>query len=1516
MFHVRQLAFTLTFIALSANAADSLDLSPTENTPSYIESENEVQGFTQQETTSTKGTNKMGVVGTNALPGGGGGDPSPSQEYMFSSSELYNLIKENFGVLSDDLFGEVHDAYTGEVQFEHTDLAVSTNLTMPISVKRSWAADASNSYRIFGDWSLDLPRIYGPMLGNYHEGPDQCSTNWEATRYIGNQGDAQDSPNGPFLGGTGGSSLLLKHNNSIPAPAGTLFVTKDSWIVSCANGIYSAKSPQGLVYTFGQKAFKGYQGITTSPIGFSYANLLVTQIKDRFGKIIDFSYSNARIQTISSSDGAYVSFNYNNSNLVASIVANGRTWLYSYSGSELKTVTLPDGRFWSFDISDLRQTPSLTDSTIDSGSGAMTHPYGAVAQFDAKETLHGRSKVSTATYAPSGARLFKPNDAHLSLVRKEIDGYVWEYAYSENVGGYLGTSVSDSKTITITDPENTVTEITYQRSFDWQEGQIVKETISDGSGLLKTTTNTWLGGQSVGQFLGNTFINTTKDDHRVNLTSQTVKLNTDTYTTAYNTFDIYGNPQLTSESNNFNGKTRYTKQFYYNDTTNWLIGMPSYTQVSSNGNTYTETSRSTYHSATGSYKSLPYEQRAFGRWYKRNTTYHTTGVNAGLPNKVDYNGTNRWVEFSNYKRGIAQNIKTPQSLSTTPQSAYKEVDNNGWVTKVTDFMGYCVNYSYDGLGRMTLVDPCDTRWTNTSVSYVTTGSSEGLSYVQPGMLKQTVTRGNYQKITYLDSLLRPVMSKEWDASIAATARFSRQQFDAFNRPIYQSLPSSSSSTPYGTTSLYDGLGRQTLVDDNTTSGSVSYSYLSNNRLQVNDNKGNVTTTTYLAYGAPEQNMATLIAAPHGVNTVMAYNVFGNMTSVGQGGITESRVYDGYQQLCKTVRPDVGNTAFFKDALGQLSWQARGSSVDGSTTACDTTVSATDKATFAYDNLGNVKSVLFGDSSPDQSYVYDDNSRLETLTAGAVVTAYEYNSDNGIEKETMSVDGQSFELDYVYNSNGNLTNTVYPSGANISYSPNALGQATKAGTYATNATYHANGMVKTHGYGNGFAHTSTQNNSGLPSTFYDKRSTTYAINHGFVYDANSNLNVLDDKINNAYDLSLTYDGLDRLDIITDSYLGSGDVNYDSMGNITYYKLGSNTINYYYNSNKQLDYTTGSKSYNFNYDDKGNVTDNGARGFTYNAANQMVQSDGYLYTYDGNNKRVKEQGSNGTSYSFYASNGKLMYRYVNGQDIDYYYLGGKLVANKKGATVTYLHSDYLGSTAAESSTSGTVTSRMHYQPFGESIEPPKDDIGYTGHKFDTDLGLSYMQARYYDPVIGRFYSNDPVGYSPNNPVGSFNRYSYVNNNPYKYTDPTGMCFWDACILEAYVAVGVATAVATGVTIAVVAMVDTFDKIDQMNESAAPELPDGLVGDQGDDRAGQSRGKRHNSGPLTPENGGTGSPDGDFEKLTGGTGKPAEGRKEGTITGANGITIRPGKEGEGPRIDIPANGEKPPETLHYDK
>lgn len=92
-------------------------------------------------------------------------------------------------------------------------------------------------------------------------------------------------------------------------------------------------------------------------------------------------------------------------------------------------------------------------------------------------------------------------------------------------------------------------------------------------------------------------------------------------------------------------------------------------------------------------------------------------------------------------------------------------------------------------------------------------------------------------------------------------------------------------------------------------------------------------------------------------------------------------------------------------------------------------------------------------------------------------------------------------------------------------------------------------------------------------------------------------------------------------------------------------------------------------------------------------------------------------------------------------------------------------------------GSLTShgRKHSRPFGEQLEGAVNDVGYTGHIYDQHLGLNYMQARYYDPIIGRFYSNDPVdaveAIRRGSPVHGFNRYVYAQNNPYKYTDPDG-------------------------------------------------------------------------------------------------------------------------------------------------
>jgi len=106
-----------------------------------------------------------------------------------------------------------------------------------------------------------------------------------------------------------------------------------------------------------------------------------------------------------------------------------------------------------------------------------------------------------------------------------------------------------------------------------------------------------------------------------------------------------------------------------------------------------------------------------------------------------------------------------------------------------------------------------------------------------------------------------------------------------------------------------------------------------------------------------------------------------------------------------------------------------------------------------------------------------------------------------------------------------------------------------------------------------------------------------------------------------------------------------------------------------------------------------------------------------------------------------------------------------------TVTYIHTDALGSPIAETDASGNVVQTSEYAPYGELLNrADSDGPGYSGHVQDAATGLTYMQQRYYDPQIGRFLSVDPVT-AYEKPITNFNRYAYAFNNPYKFTDPDG-------------------------------------------------------------------------------------------------------------------------------------------------
>jgi len=124
------------------------------------------------------------------------------------------------------------------------------------------------------------------------------------------------------------------------------------------------------------------------------------------------------------------------------------------------------------------------------------------------------------------------------------------------------------------------------------------------------------------------------------------------------------------------------------------------------------------------------------------------------------------------------------------------------------------------------------------------------------------------------------------------------------------------------------------------------------------------------------------------------------------------------------------------------------------------------------------------------------------------------------------------------------------------------------------------------------------------------------------------------------------------------------------------------------------------------------------------------------------------------------------------------------------IAYLHTDALGSPVVATADGGDVLWRETYRPYGERIK--RDSAAapntrwYTGHPQDVETGLTYMGARYYDPVIGRFMAVDPKGFDEDN-LHSFNRYAYGNNNPYRYKDPNGLWAEDIVLAVPGIVVG---------------------------------------------------------------------------------------------------------------------------------
>jgi RHS repeat-associated protein len=134
---------------------------------------------------------------------------------------------------------------------------------------------------------------------------------------------------------------------------------------------------------------------------------------------------------------------------------------------------------------------------------------------------------------------------------------------------------------------------------------------------------------------------------------------------------------------------------------------------------------------------------------------------------------------------------------------------------------------------------------------------------------------------------------------------------------------------------------------------------------------------------------------------------------------------------------------------------------------------------------------------------------------------------------------------------------------------------------------------------------------------------------------------------------------------------------------------------------------------------------------------------------------------------------IYELSEGVRTSYYYVSGQRTAMRRNGTLTYLHGDHLGSTSLATSDQGGEVYRRGYYPFGEeryAVGVAVTDYGFTGQREEAGFGLYDYDARYYDPYLNRFPSPDTIVPNPANPQ-SLNRFSYVYNNPLKYTDPDG-------------------------------------------------------------------------------------------------------------------------------------------------